>query len=36
MVTEFQFGKMKKVREMDGGERLHSRANILNVSEPYT
>lgn len=32
--SEFQFGKMKKVREMDGGERWHDSANVLNVSEP--
>lgn len=32
--SEFQFGKMKKVREMDGGERWHNNANVLNVSEP--
>lgn len=33
MDREFQFGKMKKVLEMNGGKWLHNAVNIFNATE---
>jgi hypothetical protein len=33
--VQFYF-RMKKVLEMDGGDRLHNNINVFNVTELYT
>ena len=33
---EFQFGKMKKILEMEGGDVCNNNVNVLNATESYT
>lgn len=33
MAMEYQFGKMKKVLEMNGGKWLHSTGSVFNATE---
>ena len=32
----FQFGKMKGVQEVDGGDGLHNNMNVINTTGMYT